>query len=208
MDENLYQFDCTKGRKIIGVDEAGRGPLAGPLVAAAAYLKEYHKDLDSIQDSKKLTEKKRESLFRVIPKYFEVGVGIASVEEIEKYNILNATFLAMRRALDNLQKKMTIEDALVLVDGNFKIREYKGIQDCLVKGDAKSLAIAAASIMAKVTRDHLLLEVAEQYPEYAFEKHKGYGTKLHREKILSLGCIEGIHRKSFLRKILKEKNEK
>lgn len=208
MEENLYQFDCAKGKKIIGVDEAGRGPLAGPLVAAAVHMKKYDQNLDGIQDSKKLTEKKREILFQVIPEYFEVGVGIASVEEIEKHNILNATFLAMRRALDNLREKMTIEDALVLVDGNFKIREYQGMQDCIVKGDAKSLSIAAASIVAKVTRDHLLLEIAKHYPEYAFEKHKGYGTKVHREKILSLGYLEGIHRKSFLSKILREKDEK
>lgn len=207
MEKSLYQFDQEQG-KVIGVDEAGRGPLAGPVVASAVFLKEYHEDLAGIQDSKKLTEKKRESLFSIIPQYFEVGVGIASVEEIERYNILNATFLAMRRALEELEKKISFEGAKVLVDGNFTIRNYQGLQEAVVKGDAKSLSIAAASIIAKVSRDHLLMEMAKKYPDYAFEKHKGYGTKLHREKIISLGSIEGIHRKSFLSKILKEKNEK
>lgn len=206
--ENLYQFDQEKGEKIIGVDEAGRGPLAGPVVAAAAYLKFYHKDLEEIQDSKKLTEKKREKLFSVIPQYFEIGIGVASVEEIEKYNILNATFLAMRRALQDLEGKICFQGHKILVDGNFKIREYSGEQEAVIKGDAKSLSIAAASIMAKVTRDHMLIALAQKYPEYQFEKHKGYGTKLHREKIISLGALEGVHRNSFLTKILKEKDEK
>lgn len=206
--ENLYEFDKKKGTFVIGVDEAGRGPLAGPVVASAAFLKAYHPELDEIQDSKKLTEKKREFLFQEIPKYFEVGIGIASVEEIEEQNILNATFLAMKRALDALGRKMDCQNSYVLVDGNFKIRGYKGAQEAVVKGDSKSLSIAAASIMAKVTRDHLLLEIAQKYPQYSFEKHKGYGTKLHREKILELGVIKGVHRDSFLRKLVKEKNEK
>lgn len=204
-EQSLYDFDVEKGEKIVGVDEAGRGPLAGPVVAAATLLKQYDRSLEPIQDSKKLTEKKREALFSVIPQFFYVGIGQASVEEIEKYNILNATFLAMRRALSRLEEQIDIEDATILVDGNFTIRECERKQEAIVKGDAKSLSIAAASIMAKVTRDHELVELAEQYPDYFFEKHKGYGTKVHREKILSLGPIPGVHRDSFLVKILQKK---
>ncbi|HEY4534047.1 MAG TPA: ribonuclease HII [Fusobacterium sp.] len=205
LKQSLYEFDLIKGEKIVGVDEAGRGPLAGPVVAAATILKKYDESLKTIQDSKKLTEKKREALFSIIPDYFYVGIGRASVEEIETYNILNATFLAMRRALANLGEQVDIEDAMVLVDGNFTIRECKRRQEAVVKGDAKSLSIAAASIMAKVTRDHELVKLAQQYPAYLFEKHKGYGTKVHREKILSLGPIPGVHRASFLMKILQKK---
>lgn len=148
---------------------------------------------------------KREALFSMIPNYFYVGIGRASVEEIEAYNILNATFLAMRRAIAQLEEQISIADASILVDGNFKIRECQRKQEAIVKGDAKSLSIAAASIMAKVTRDHELLELAKRYPEYRFEKHKGYGTKMHREQILSLGAIPGVHRNSFLVKILQKK---
>lgn len=203
--QSLYEFDLAKGEKIIGVDEAGRGPLAGPVVAAATLLKKYDASLKEIQDSKKLTEKKRETLFSMIPNYFYVGIGRASVEEIEAYNILNATFLAMRRAITQLEEQIFIADASILVDGNFKIRECQRKQEAIVKGDAKSLSIAAASIMAKVTRDHELLELAKRYPEYHFEKHKGYGTKMHREQILALGAIPGVHRNSFLIKILQKK---
>ncbi len=205
LTQSLYEFDLAQGKKIVGVDEAGRGPLAGAVVAAASLLKKYDDSLEGIQDSKKLTEKKRELLFSVIPKYFYVGIGRASVEEIEKYNILNATFLAMRRAIANLEEQVSIAEAKILVDGNFTIRECQRNQEAVVKGDAKSLSIAASSIMAKVTRDHELLELAKQYPEYHFEKHKGYGTKLHREQILRLGAIPGVHRNSFLVKILQKK---
>lgn len=199
MENNLlYQFDLEKERDIIGVDEAGRGPLAGPVVAAAVRLKEYSDELQEINDSKKLTEKKREKLFDVIMKSFEVGIGVATPKEIDEINILNATFLAMRRALDGIEKK---EKSLVLVDGNFKIREYAGEQQEVIKGDAKSLAIAAASIIAKVTRDRMMVEKGEQYPEFKFEKHKGYGTKVHREALLKYGATP-LHRHSFLKKIL------
>lgn len=211
---DLYQFDQEYKAKrreefgrelfLVGVDEAGRGPLAGPLVAAAVYFPDYHKELAGIQDSKKLSEKKREELFHWIEQYGKLGIGRASVEEIEELNILNATFLAMRRALENLKSTLGEIEIDVLVDGNFKIRSYEGLQEPLVKGDAKSLAIAAASIVAKVTRDRELMLLAEKYPDYGFEKHKGYGTKLHREKITSLGLLEGVHRRSFLKKILGE----
>lgn len=197
----LHEFDLSKGEIVIGVDEAGRGPLAGNVVAAAAILKKYSSDLDEINDSKKLTEKKREKLFDVIMENFYIGVGEATPEEIDEINILNATFLAMRRALENLKKQCST-DYLVLVDGNFKIREYEGEQEFVIKGDAKSLSIAAASIIAKVTRDREMIEEGKKYPEYKFEKHKGYGTKLHKEKLLELGILP-IHRKSFLNKIIK-----
>lgn len=197
----LHEFDLSKGEIVIGVDEAGRGPLAGNVVAAAAILKKYSNDLDEINDSKKLTEKKREKLFDVIMENFYIGVGEATPEEIDEINILNATFLAMRRALENLKKQCST-DHLVLVDGNFKIREYEGEQEFVIKGDAKSLSIAAASIIAKVTRDREMIEEGKKYPEYKFEKHKGYGTKLHKEKLLELGVLP-IHRKSFLNKIIK-----
>lgn len=197
----LHEFDLSKGEIVIGVDEAGRGPLAGNVVAAAAILKKYSSDLDDINDSKKLTEKKREKLFDVIMENFYIGVGEATPEEIDEINILNATFLAMRRALENLKKQCSTNH-LVLVDGNFKIREYEGEQEFVIKGDAKSLSIAAASIIAKVTRDREMIEEGKKYPEYKFEKHKGYGTKLHKEKLLELGVLP-IHRKSFLNKIIK-----
>lgn len=206
MENNLlYQFDLEKGVEIIGVDEAGRGPLAGPVVAAAVKLKKYSDELQEINDSKKLTEKKREKLYDIIMESFEVGVGIATAQEIDEINILNATFLAMRRALGELKNKTDI-DTLILVDGNFKIREYEGEQEPVIKGDAKSLSIAAASIIAKVTRDRMLVEDGKKYPEYQFEKHKGYGTKAHRAALLEYGPTP-IHRKSFLKKILGE-NEK
>ncbi|ERT67950.1 ribonuclease HII [Cetobacterium somerae ATCC BAA-474] len=197
----MYLFDLENG-DIIGVDEAGRGPLAGPVVAAVAKLKKYDEKLDKINDSKKLTEKVREELFDVIMDNFYIGIGIADVKEIDEINILNATFLAMRRAIKQIEKETTFEK--VLVDGNHKIREYEGEQEPVIKGDSKSLAIAAASIIAKVTRDRMMLETAKLYPEYTFEKHKGYGTKAHREMILEKGPIETVHRKSFLKKILGE----
>ena len=202
----LYQFDLEKGKEIIGIDEAGRGPLAGPVVAVAVKIKKYSDELQEINDSKKLTEKKREKLFDIILNSFEVGIGTATSEEIDEINILNATFLAMRRAIEELGKK-TKTDVLILVDGNFKIREYIGEQEPIIKGDAKSLSIAAASIIAKVTRDRMLVEDADKYPEYSFEKHKGYGTKAHREALLKYGPCS-IHRKTFLKKILGENEEK
>ncbi|WP_330111353.1 ribonuclease HII [Cetobacterium somerae] len=197
----MYLFDLENG-DIIGVDEAGRGPLAGPVVAAVAKLKKYDEKLEKINDSKKLTEKVREELFDIIMENFDIGIGIASVDEIDEINILNATFLAMRRAIEEIEKKVKFEK--ILVDGNHRIREYIGEQLPVIKGDSKSLSIAAASIIAKVTRDRMMLEIAKLYPEYTFEKHKGYGTKAHREMIFEKGPIDKIHRKSFLKKILGE----
>lgn len=198
--EELYNFDMEQGN-IAGVDEAGRGPLAGPVVAAVVKINEYHDFFKEINDSKKLSEKKREMLFDKIISYCHVGVGIATVEEIDRVNILNATFLAMNRALEDLKEDKILFDK-VLVDGNKLIKGYDGKQEFVIKGDAKSLSIAAASIIAKVTRDRIMLKYAEEYPEYFFEKHKGYGTKLHREILLEKGALP-IHRKTFLKKILK-----
>ena len=204
MDNPLYLYDLEY-KNVIGVDEAGRGPLAGPVVAAAVILKQYSEELDEINDSKKLTEKKREKLYDIILNNFNVAVGIASVEEIDKLNILNADFLAMRRALKDLEKFHEADkDYIVLVDGNLKIKEYEGKQLPVVKGDAKSLSIAAASIIAKVTRDRIMKDLGLKYPDYDFEKNKGYGTKKHVEAIKTKGVLKNVHRKVFLRKILDE----
>jgi ribonuclease HII len=154
-----------------------------------------------------LTEKKREKLYDIIMKNFYVAVGVSTVEEIDKLNILNADFLAMRRALKDLENLKKDKKYMVLVDGNLKIKEYKGKQLPIVKGDAKSLSIAAASIIAKVTRDRLMKDLASIYPDYHFEKHKGYGTKAHIEVIKDKGAIEGVHRKVFLKKILNKVDE-
>ena len=181
---------------ICGVDEAGRGPLAGPVCAAAVVFEE-GTEIEGINDSKKLSEKKREALFDVIKeKALAFGIAFASVEEIEEVNILNATYLAMNRAIEQLGDKVDF----ALIDGN---RVPTGIKvDCqtVVKGDAKSLSIAAASILAKVTRDRLLLEYDSKYPEYGFAKHKGYGTAEHMEAIRTYGISE-VHRPSFLKKL-------
>ena len=201
MENNLYLHDLNF-ENVIGVDEAGRGPLAGPVVAAAVRLKNYSEELDEINDSKKLAEKKREKLFDVIMEYFEVAVGISDVSIIDEINILNADFLAMRTAIADLKKKLKGKNFTILVDGNLKIRDYDEEQIPIVKGDSKSLCIAAASIIAKVTRDRLMVEISKTYPEYLFEKHKGYGTKAHIEAIKKYGPIEAVHRKSFLKKIL------
>lgn len=196
----LMEFDEKYNKIVVGVDEAGRGPLAGPVVAGAVIVIQHFPELQEINDSKKLTEKKRERLFEAIEKNCIVGIGIASEKEIDEINILNATFLAMRRAISQVVKKSAFD--IVLVDGNHLIREYEEEQECIVKGDGKSLAIATASIMAKVTRDRILCEIAKEFPEYEFEKHKGYGTKRHREILLEKGACK-YHRKTFLKKIFK-----
>ncbi len=197
---SMYEFDMEYG-DIIGLDEAGRGPLAGPVVAAAVKVKKYVKEFDMINDSKKLSEKKREFLFDFIIENCHVGVGIISEKDIDKYNILNATFMGMRKAIEDIVEEGTCFET-ALIDGNHKIREYEGSQIPVVKGDGKSLAIAAASIIAKVTRDRLMMKYDEKYPGYGFAKHKGYGTKQHREAILENGSCP-CHRQSFLGKILK-----
>ncbi len=181
-------------KNICGVDEAGRGPLAGPVCAAAVILPE-NIEIEGLNDSKKLTEKKREELFPVIiEKAVAYGIAFASVEEIEEYNILGATFIAMNRAIEKLQ----IKADYALIDGN---RIPKGITvDCetVIKGDFKSSSIAAASILAKVSRDKLLYEYDKEFPQYGFAKHKGYGTKAHYETIDQYGPCK-YHRPSFLK---------
>lgn len=188
----------AKGYKsVCGVDEAGRGPLAGPVCAAAVILPE-GVIIDGVNDSKKLSEKKRESLFDVIRKQaLSYSIAYATVDEIEEINILNATMLAMRRAIDGLD----IKADYAMIDGN-KIPPIDIDAECIVKGDAKSMSIACASILAKVSRDRLLYKYAEEYPMYGFDKHKGYGTKVHREAILKYGPCP-YHRKSFLKKLYK-----
>ena len=180
---------------LAGVDEAGRGPLAGPVCAAACLLPRGLEIL-GLDDSKKLSPKKRDELYDVIiNSALTYGIAFASVEEIESLNILNATFLAMNRAIARLDP----QPDLVLIDGN----RNSGIRfpsRCIVKGDSQCADIAAASILAKVTRDRYMLTMAEQYPQYGFEKHKGYGTKLHYEKIAEYG-VSPIHRKTFLKGI-------
>ncbi|MBE6664388.1 MAG: ribonuclease HII [Ruminococcaceae bacterium] len=196
-----YSFDAshkTEAIKIIcGVDEAGRGPLAGPVVAAACILPD-GLIIDGLDDSKKLTEKKREKIFDVIlEKALDYSIASASVEEIEEINILNAAMLAMKRAIDGLEMKPD----LALIDGNMS-RGFDVPTKTVVHGDAISQSIAAASILAKVTRDRLCYEYDKEYPEYGFAKHKGYGTKLHTDAIKQFG-ITPIHRPSFLVKLLK-----
>ena len=188
----------AKGYKsVCGVDEAGRGPLAGPVCAAAVILPE-GVIIDGVNDSKKLSEKKRESLFDVIREQaLSYSIAYATVDEIEEINILNATMLAMRRAIDGLD----IKADYAMFDGN-KIPPLDIDAECIVKGDAKSMSIACASILAKVSRDRLLYKYAEEYPMYGFDKHKGYGTKVHREAILKYGPCP-YHRKSFLKKLYK-----
>ena len=201
---SLREFDETYEGTVLGVDEAGRGPLAGAVVAGAVIIPEYFSELDEINDSKKLTEKKREKLFEIIMEKCIVGIGISDEKEIDEINILNATFSAMRKAISQVTEKAEFD--VVLVDGNHKIKGYMGKQEEVIKGDAKSLSIAAASIVAKVTRDRMMLEVDKEFPEYGFVKHKGYGTKLHREILLEKGPCK-YHRKSFLKKILGDESQ-
>lgn len=185
-------------KTVCGVDEAGRGPLAGPVYAAAVILPT-GLQIPGLNDSKKLSEKKREELFEIITKNaVSYSVGIATEREIDEINILNATFLAMKRAVDGLE----ICPDYAIIDGN---REpHTGIfEETVVKGDGKVMSVAAASILAKVSRDRFMLEMAKKYPQYQFEKHKGYGTKLHYEMISQHG-VSPIHRRSFLKKILGE----
>ena len=182
-------------KTLCGVDEAGRGPLAGPVCAAAVILPRGFV-IEGLNDSKKLTEKKREELFELIcENAVTYGIAFASVEEIEEYNILNATFMAMNRAVEKLE----FVPELALIDGN-RDKGIKYPSRCIVKGDALCADIAAASILAKVTRDRYMYEMAELYPCYGFEKHKGYGTKLHYEALRQFGPSP-IHRMSFLRKL-------
>ena len=194
IEEGLY----SKGIKLVcGVDEAGRGPLCGPVVAAAVILKPDSK-IEGVNDSKKLSEKKREQVYEAIMENaLAVGVGMSDVDVIESVNILNATKLAMKEAIS----KLKVQPEYVLIDGNQMI-DITIPGETVVHGDAISESIAAASIVAKVTRDRMLIEWDKQYPEYGFAKHKGYGTKAHVEAIGKYG-LTPIHRPSFCTKFVK-----
>ncbi|MCI7726465.1 MAG: ribonuclease HII [Clostridiales bacterium] len=196
----MWEIEDSLGLNVIcGVDEAGRGPLAGPVCAAAVILPE-HLQIPGLNDSKKLTDKKRRELFPVIQQQaIAYGIGLASEAEIDEINILQATFLAMRRALEQL----TVLPEIALIDGN-RETDFGLPVKTVVKGDSLSANIAAASVLAKVTRDNIMVELAQQYPEYGFEIHKGYGTKAHYEALRTYGPSP-IHRRSFLKKFYGEK---
>lgn len=186
-----------KGYSLIaGVDEAGRGPLAGDVYAAAVILPEGI-IIPNLNDSKKLSEKRRCELYDIIiDKAVSYSVKTASVEEIDSYNIRNAAYLAMNRAINSLSRKC----GYVLVDGD-AINNCAYPHECVIKGDSKSASIAAASILAKVTRDRYMLALSEEYPEYMFEKHKGYGTALHIELLKKYGPSP-VHRRTFIKRIV------
>jgi len=202
MPDLSYEIAANqKGFKAVcGVDEAGRGPLAGPVCAAAVILPE-NCEIAGLNDSKKLSEKKREELFDIIKeKALAYSIAFGSLEEIEEFNILEATFMAMNRAIDGLETPADF----ALIDGNRVPKNIKIPCETVVKGDGLSLSIAAASVLAKVTRDRLLLEIDKEYPQYNFKKHKGYGTKEHTDLILKYGPSP-VHRMSFLKKLLGDK---
>ena len=179
---------------ICGVDEAGRGPLAGPVCAAAVILPP-NLEIPGLTDSKKLSDKRRRELYPMIMEQaVAFGIGLASHEEIDRINILQATFLAMERALDQLK----VRPDLVLIDGN-RQKDFGLPVETVVKGDSLSASIAAASILAKVTRDDVMIDLARTYPGYGFEIHKGYGTKAHYEALRTLGPSP-VHRMTFLKK--------
>lgn len=200
---NLWEIEKTWADRgfhaICGIDEAGRGPLAGPVCAAAVILPE-GLEIPGLNDSKKLTDKKRRELFPIIEEQaLAYGIGWASQEEIDDINILQATFLAMSRAVEQLN----IRPDLALVDGN-RAPTLDLPVETVVKGDSLSASIAAASVLAKVSRDDVMLRMAEEYPGYGFEVHKGYGTKAHYEALRKFGPSP-IHRRTFLKKFYGEK---
>lgn len=199
LHKELFEYDSELRKKhpvICGVDEAGRGPLAGDVYAAAVVLDD-EVLIDYLNDSKKISESRREKLYDVIiEKARAYCVAVASVEEIDRLNILNATMLAMKRAVSGLG----LVPDLALVDGN-RLPELDCSAQCVIKGDAASASIAAASVLAKVSRDRYMKDIAAKYPQYCFEQHKGYGTKLHCEMLQKYGSSD-IHRKTFLKKIL------
>ncbi len=200
---NLLKYDnnfWNNGIELIaGIDEVGRGPIAGPVVSAAVIFEKFKKIeyLEDVCDSKKLTPKKREKLFKVIKEEaLSYGIGIVSEKEIDKINILNAALLSMKKAVEDLK----IEPEFLLIDGN-KIPETCYPSKAVVKGDSLSFSIAAASIIAKVTRDRMMIDYDLKYPAYLFRKNKGYATKEHIEAVKKAGLCD-IHRKTFCVKIL------
>ncbi len=191
------QFRADDSFLLCGVDEAGRGPFAGPVCAAAVILPP-DLEIEGLNDSKKLTEKKREKLFPLIcENAIAYSIAFADVEEIEQYNILQATFMAMKRAVDGLG----VTPHHILIDGDKVPPVLKDRAQSIVKGDALSASIAAASVLAKVSRDRLMYDLDKDYPLYGFAAHKGYGTKAHCEAILQHGILP-CHRRSFLKKLL------
>lgn len=203
---NLIEFDKLnrKEKYLIGTDEAGRGPAAGPVFAAAVcFVNEPEGLLLKLNDSKKLTESKRECLFEEIINNSIYSIQFSTVEDIEKLNILNASLDAMNRACNDVISKLNDDSVEVFVDGNKLIKNFKYKQQYIVKGDSKSASIAAASILAKVTRDRVMKELDKQFPQYFWAKNKGYLSKTHIEAIKKFGSTVH-HRKLFLRKILAE----
>ena len=187
IEKGFDDFYRNKYGIVAGADEAGRGPLAGPVVASVVILKS---DLDIVDDSKKLSSKTREEIYEIILKNSYYGIGIATPEEIDLFNILNATKLAIKRAIENLNKEFDI----LLIDG--KKLEISEKSLCIIKGDSKSQSIAAASILAKVTRDKIMKSYGKIYPQYGFAKHFGYPTKEHKERIKEFGATV-FHRLTF-----------
>lgn len=209
---DLFSFDEKQLKDLnnyilIGTDEAGRGPLAGPVTAAAVCFNEVNKELKSelirLNDSKKLTHKIRKELCDEIKKHSFWSICECTVEEIESYNILQASLIAMKRSCRDVLKQLGVEDckALILVDGKFIIPDYIKEQQYIIKGDSKSASIAAASILAKVARDDLMIKLSEEFPQYDWHKNKGYGTKTHRHALKEYGKTIW-HRPSFLKKLL------
>lgn len=195
-----FEYKYSDYKYICGIDEAGRGPLAGPVVAAAVILPK-DTEILYLNDSKKMSEKKRNLLYdEIISKAISFGVGIAGVEDIEKLNILGATYKAMREAISKLSvvPDILLNDAVIIPE----LEQIKQVG--IIKGDAKSISIAAASIIAKVTRDRLMIDYDKEFPKYGFAKHKGYGTKAHIEAIRENGMCK-IHRKGFVKSALSKK---
>ena len=201
--DELFKFDKSFSDTVIGTDEAGRGPAAGGVFAAAVYFlnksKKLIENLSILNDSKQLSKKKRESIYDTIKNETINSIICVEVEEIEKYNILNSSLKAMKLACRNVISQIDMNDFIVLVDGNKLIKEFQYPQKYIVKGDSKSAAIAAASILAKVTRDRYMEELDKKYPEYGWAKNAGYLTKEHLAAIDKYGLTE-FHRPSFLKK--------
>ncbi len=197
-----FQFETLAPDPVCGIDEAGRGPWAGPVVAAAVVLAP-NSIPHGLNDSKKLTAKRREALFDQIRETAQVGVGITDVAEIDQINILQATYLAMRRAISDLP----VTPAHALIDGNRLPPDLPCPAEAIVKGDSRSLSIAAASIIAKVTRDRIMVALSQQFPGYGWERNAGYGVKAHSDALKRLG-VTPHHRVSFkpIHKILCEEN--
>lgn len=192
---------------VCGIDEAGRGPLAGPVVAACVYIPEEYPFLKGVRDSKKMTAYQREAMFTEITRHCAFGIAVATPDEIDAINILQATFLAMGRAVDSMHMAFNVEAKTLLVDGNHKPRGLENF-DCIpvVKGDDKSLSIACASVLAKVTRDHMMRAMAKEYPQYGWDRNMGYPTPDHLEALSAHGpCVH--HRRSFGPVRLAEKNK-